>query len=78
MPSRQERRKAERDATKRAPAHAGAEGTRGAAAANDNVNPVGDWTTQLERPDVGPGGYCLAARHEWDVVHLKRRGFKVR
>ena len=47
-PSRQERRKAERDAAKRAPARAGAAGAGGAAAAlaNLNVNPLGDWTTQ--------------------------------
>ena len=50
MPSRQERRKAERDAAKRAPAQAGSAGAGGAAAAlanlNVNVNPGGDWTTQ--------------------------------
>jgi hypothetical protein len=49
-PSRQERRKAERDAAKRAPARAraaGAGGGGGAAAdiANLTVNPLG-WTTQ--------------------------------
>ena len=56
--SRQERRKAERDAAKRAP-RAGAAGAAGAAAAlaDLNVNAVGDWTTQTENPDVGPGGY---------------------
>ena len=43
MPSRQERRKAERDAAKRAPAQGGA---AGAAAARANVSPGGDWTTQ--------------------------------
>ena len=61
-PSRQERRKAERDAAKRAPARAGAGGAGGVAAAlaNLNVNPLGDWTTQAEDPLVGPGGYCLA------------------
>ena len=56
MPSRQERRKAERDAAKRAPDQAGAAGAGGAAAAlanlNVNVNPVGDWTTQAEDPGV--------------------------
>ena len=56
MPSRQERRKAERDAAKRAPAQAGAAGAAGAAAAlanlNVNVNPVGDWTTQTKDPRV--------------------------
>ena len=65
MPSRQERRKAERDAAKRAP-RAGAAGAAGAAAAlaNLNVNPLGDWTTQAEDALVGAaaGGYCLA-RH---------------
>ena len=47
-PSRQERRKAERDAAKRAPAQAGATGAAGAAVAfaKVNVNPGGDWTTQ--------------------------------
>jgi hypothetical protein len=59
-PSRQERRKAERDAAKRAPAKTvagGAGGAAGAAAAlaNLNVNPLGDWKTQAEDPDVGPG-----------------------
>jgi hypothetical protein len=62
MASRQERRKAERDAAKRASAEAGAAGARGATAAraNPNVNPVGDWTTQAEYAYVGPGGYCHA------------------
>jgi len=54
-PSRQERHKAERDASKRAPSRAGAAGAREAAAAlaNFNVNPLGDWTTQAEDPYVG-------------------------
>jgi hypothetical protein len=54
MPSRQERRKAERDAAKRAPGQAGAAGAGGAAAARANVitNPVGDWTTQTADPNV--------------------------
>jgi len=54
MASRQERRKAERDAAKRAPGQAGAGGAGGAAAAraNVNMNPVGDWTTQAEDPNV--------------------------
>ena len=48
MPPRQDRRKAERDAAKRAPGQAGAGGAGGAAAARAHVhvNPVGDWTTQ--------------------------------
>jgi len=53
MPSRQERRKAERDAAKRAPAQAAAAGAAGAAGAaaalanlRVNMNPGGDWTTQ--------------------------------
>jgi TPR repeat protein len=58
MSSRQERRKAERDAAKRgqaqAQAQAGAAGAAGAAAAlanlHVNVNPLGDWTTQAEDP----------------------------
>jgi len=70
--SRQERRKAERDAAKRKPAQAGtagaagaagAEGAAGAAAAlanmNVNVIPLGDWTTQAEDPYVGPAPACL-------------------
>ena len=58
MPSRQERRKAERDAAKRAPAQAGAAGAAGAAAAlaNLRVHPDGDWATQAADPEVGPGG----------------------
>jgi hypothetical protein len=54
MPSRQERRQAERDAAKRAPGQAGATGAGAAAAAraNVNMNPVGDWTTQTEHPFV--------------------------
>ena len=56
MPSRQERRRAERDAAKRAPGQAGAGGAGGAAAAfansNVHVNPVGDWTTQTADPFV--------------------------
>ena len=56
MPSRQERRRAERDAAKRAPGPAGAGGAGGAAAALENVhvnvNPVGDWTTQEADPEV--------------------------
>ena len=58
MASRQERRKAERDAAKRAPAQTGAAGAGGAAAAaafaNLDVNgsPGGDWTTQEGDPNV--------------------------
>ena len=54
MPSRQERRKAERDAAKRAPAQAGAAGAA-AALANITLNPThpgGDWTTQAADPSV--------------------------
>jgi hypothetical protein len=54
-PSRQERRKAKRDATKRAPraAAAGAAGATGAAGvaadlASLSMNAGGDWTTQAE------------------------------
>jgi hypothetical protein len=45
---RQERRKAERDAAKRAPGQGAARGAGGGAAAraDAHVNPVGDWTTQ--------------------------------
>ena len=54
MPSRQERRKAERDAAKRAPAQAAAAGAAipAAARANVHVNPLGDWTTQENCPRV--------------------------
>ena len=58
MSSRQERRKAERDAAKRAPAQAGAAGAGGAAAARANphphvatMNPRGDSTTQAGDPN---------------------------
>jgi TPR repeat protein len=62
--SRQEGRKAEREAAKRAPARAGAAGAAGAnqgaagaaaALANLNVNvnpPLGDWTTQAKDPNA--------------------------
>ena len=60
MPSRQERRKAERDAAKRAPGQAGAAGATGAAGTaaaaartNVDVHPIGDWTTQAEDPAAG-------------------------
>ena len=54
MPSRQERRQAERDATRHAAAQARGAGAGGAAAAGANVNvhPVGDWTTQNAAPEV--------------------------
>jgi hypothetical protein len=54
MPSRQERRAAERDAAKRASGQAGSGGAGGAAGAraNLNVNPVGDWSTQAADPGV--------------------------
>ena len=52
MTSRQERRNAERDTSKRAPGQAGAGRAGGAVAARAdvNTNPVGDWTTQAEDP----------------------------
>ena len=60
MPSRQERRKAERDAAKRAPGQAGAAGATGAAGAaaaaaraEVDVNPPGDWKSQAEDPAAG-------------------------
>jgi len=67
MPSRQERRKQERDAAKRAAAAAGSAGAGGSAAApaNLNVNPVGDWTTQTESPSAmyrTLGGEVVARR----------------
>jgi len=57
-PSRQERRRATRDAAKRASAHAGASGATAAAAAlaKLNVHPGGDWSTQEGDPNV----YCEA------------------
>jgi hypothetical protein len=66
MPSRQEQRKAERDAAKRAQAEAktaGAAGAAGAAAAlaNLNVNTLGDWTTQAEDPAAGLADIPLLA-----------------
>jgi hypothetical protein len=55
-PSRQERRKAQRDAAKRAPARSGAGAAGGAAPAlaNLHINPLGDWSTQAEDPTAGP------------------------
>jgi hypothetical protein len=58
MPSRQERRRAERDAAKRAPAQGGAARAAKAARAADvaaalahlDMNAGGDWTTQTEDP----------------------------
>jgi len=56
MASRQERRKAERDAAKRAPTAAGSAGAAAATAAPANVNArvdqLGDWTTQSGDPGV--------------------------
>jgi len=54
MPSRQERRAAERDAAKRASGQAGSGGAGGAAGARAtlNVNSVGDWSTQAADPGV--------------------------
>ena len=59
MPSRQERRKAERDAAKRAPGQAGAPTATGAkaiyAAALVDINVrinAGDWSTQIGDPDM--------------------------
>ena len=69
-PSRQERRKAERDAAKHAP-RVGGTGAAGAAAAlaNLNVNAGGDWTTQAEHPYVGPGPVDFALQAtSYDVM----------
>jgi hypothetical protein len=64
MPSRQERRKAERDAAKRAPAQAGAAGAAGATAARAmNVVPLGDLATQAKDPYVGPADVALLATY---------------
>jgi len=49
MPSRQERRKAERDAAKRAPANTGG---AGAATARAPVVPLGNWKTQTANPSL--------------------------
>jgi len=81
-PSRQERRKAERDAAKRTPAKTGAArgtGAAGAAAAlaNLNVKPRGDWSTQTVDPLVGPGGYSIALLADESHVigcHLRDQG----
>jgi hypothetical protein len=68
MPSRQERRKPERDAAKRAPAQAGAAGAA-VALANVHLNPRdpagGDWTTQGADPNL------LARALGWNI--LKQR-----
>ena len=76
-PSRQERRRAERDAEKRTPAQAGATGAATAARADVYVSPLGDWTTQADDPFVGPSGYCLA-RHVMGVQLTRETTFKVR
>jgi len=76
VPSRQERRKAERDAAKRAPGQAGAAGAGGAGGAaaalvNVDVSPLGHWTTQAADPYAllaGSGGYSSARPR-----HLSRR-----
>jgi len=71
--SRQERRKVERDAAKRAPANTEAGGAGGAAAAlaHLRVNPLGDWPTQATDPYVGPGGFChCSPRHR---IYLTRQ-----
>jgi len=59
-PSRQERRKAERDAAKRAPGASRAAGAAAALIANPNVKPLGDWRMQAEDPSVGPGPSVIA------------------
>jgi hypothetical protein len=71
-PSRQERRQEERDATKRAPATAGAAGAA-AALANLRVSPGGDWSTQAADPFIGAGGYKLAdfALLATSVIHSR-------
>jgi hypothetical protein len=71
MPSRQERRKAERDAAKRAPATAAARGGEGAAAARADVNPLGHWTTQAEDPYVGSTEIAAPARHLFPFTHRR-------
>ena len=74
MPTRQERRRTERDAAKRAPTKAGAAGSTGAAAAREDVhvNSLGDWKTQAEDPSVGPtvcltrhGTGCRLTQETW-------------
>ena len=77
-PSRQERRKAERDAAKRTPARAGAAGAAGAAAAlaNLNVTPLGDWTTQAKDPYVRPDGHCLLAKSYMLSLNSSAEGSK--
>ena len=83
MPSRQERRKAERDAAKRALAQpAGAGGTEPGAADADaaaaalanvdmNAQPLGDWTTQAE--DSMALFETLGEEHAYDIV-MQRAG----
>jgi len=71
--SRQERRKADRDAAKRATkAGAGGAGGTAAARADVEVNRLGDWRTQAKDPYVGPGGYCLAGTSKDDFNHRVR------
>jgi len=62
MPTRQARRKADRDAAKRAPAQARAAAAAGAAAALANLGVNPGWTMQVEDPYVGlgPGAYKMA------------------
>jgi hypothetical protein len=71
MPSRQERRKAERDAAKRAPAQAGAAGAGGAAAARTHVNAKrgGDWTKQ-----AADAGVSFDALGDDVVMRMARQG----
>ena len=79
-PSRQERRKAERAAAKRAPAQAGSGGAGGAggaaaARADVNGNAGGDWTTQsgdasLLMRALGPEGVKQRAAEgmAWQIL----------
>jgi hypothetical protein len=78
-PSRQERRKAERDAAKRAPARPGAAGAAGAAAAppaNVDVNQLGDWKTQAENHAAGPCPWRILLATSWDVFQSRDEGSK--
>ena len=70
-PSRQECRKADRDAAKRAPAQAGAAGAArpAAARANVHVNPLWDWTMQEKDPEV-----LFEALGDENVIQRARAG----
>ena len=81
MPSRQERRKAERDAAKRAPGQAGTPRATGAkalyAAALADINVrinAGDWSTQIADPEafLSLGADKLTHRRAWRFWRMRQ------